>query len=340
MIKCPECGVDTHPDRKFCGGCGAAVASVERCRVCDAALKPGRKFCHGCGTAVTLEAPAEELEPVAAPLPPPTVEPRPRVPIDWSRYSRPAALACALAAVVGSGVYWGPQWLKKAPSPAVKVEEAVAPATPPPANVELEPAADVPAVDAPPVVPVSPAPAPHSAPAAPSVDPEIARKKREAEAARQAAEAETLRIAEAQRAEQQRLAEAERAAEAAREIAAERAAAEKVEADRLAREEARRQATEAVRSRVRTPIAPAGPASGILIWQGSLTANQIVTVSDLSATEGKVTGLPLPGSPVILESPAGCVISASPLRATAFRSFSFRCSKKGSRTIHFRWSRP
>jgi len=53
-MKCPACGTDNDPGRKFCGECGRALALV--CAICATPNAPGTKFCGECGAA--LAAPA------------------------------------------------------------------------------------------------------------------------------------------------------------------------------------------------------------------------------------------------------------------------------------------
>src|SRR5205807_6527288 len=47
---CPACGTDNPADRKFCGGCGSALALV--CPSCGTRNEPRVKFCGECGTAL------------------------------------------------------------------------------------------------------------------------------------------------------------------------------------------------------------------------------------------------------------------------------------------------
>ena len=53
MVPCANCGSENRPDARFCGECGAPLASL--CAGCGAANEPGRKFCYQCGAA--LEGP-------------------------------------------------------------------------------------------------------------------------------------------------------------------------------------------------------------------------------------------------------------------------------------------
>ncbi|MGZ6313074.1 MAG: AAA family ATPase, partial [Candidatus Limnocylindrales bacterium] len=49
-MTCTNCGADTEPDQKFCGECGARLATA--CSSCGAANPPGRKFCGECGLSL------------------------------------------------------------------------------------------------------------------------------------------------------------------------------------------------------------------------------------------------------------------------------------------------
>ena len=50
MTTCPECGHENASGQKFCGECGARLAS--RCPTCGTASPLGQKFCGECGSAV------------------------------------------------------------------------------------------------------------------------------------------------------------------------------------------------------------------------------------------------------------------------------------------------
>jgi len=54
-MRCPSCSRDNSSERRFCGECGAALATI--CVACGASNGPSEKFCGGCG---------ERLRPVAA----------------------------------------------------------------------------------------------------------------------------------------------------------------------------------------------------------------------------------------------------------------------------------
>jgi class 3 adenylate cyclase/tetratricopeptide (TPR) repeat protein len=50
-MACPACGHENPPGQKFCGDCGARLAS--RCSACGAANPPDQKFCGDCGRPLT-----------------------------------------------------------------------------------------------------------------------------------------------------------------------------------------------------------------------------------------------------------------------------------------------
>src|SRR5581483_4523663 len=59
-MRCPACGSENEPGRKFCGECGGALSLV--CGSCGAANTPGVKFCGECGSALAAGvAPAAAL---------------------------------------------------------------------------------------------------------------------------------------------------------------------------------------------------------------------------------------------------------------------------------------
>jgi class 3 adenylate cyclase/tetratricopeptide (TPR) repeat protein len=55
-MRCPACGTENEPGRKFCGECGAALSVV--CSSCGSANTPGVKFCGECGAALGEDAAA------------------------------------------------------------------------------------------------------------------------------------------------------------------------------------------------------------------------------------------------------------------------------------------
>ena len=49
-MQCPQCHHDNPAGQKFCGECGARLASA--CPSCGATNPPGQKHCGECGTAL------------------------------------------------------------------------------------------------------------------------------------------------------------------------------------------------------------------------------------------------------------------------------------------------
>jgi class 3 adenylate cyclase/tetratricopeptide (TPR) repeat protein len=54
-MRCPACGTDNEPGRKFCGECGGALVLV--CAECGSANTPGVKFCGECGAVLAGDVP-------------------------------------------------------------------------------------------------------------------------------------------------------------------------------------------------------------------------------------------------------------------------------------------
>jgi membrane protease subunit (stomatin/prohibitin family) len=53
-IRCSKCGVENHPDSKFCSGCGEKIQTEKvNCPSCKAENPAGAKFCQTCGTSLT-----------------------------------------------------------------------------------------------------------------------------------------------------------------------------------------------------------------------------------------------------------------------------------------------
>src|SRR3954462_14520522 len=46
-MRCPSCGAENRPGRRFCGACGAALSAA--CPSCGFVNEPDEKFCGGCG---------------------------------------------------------------------------------------------------------------------------------------------------------------------------------------------------------------------------------------------------------------------------------------------------
>src|SRR5262249_34035620 len=49
-MTCPRCGSETPAGQRFCGECGARLATA--CEVCRAPIAPEQKFCGQCGAPV------------------------------------------------------------------------------------------------------------------------------------------------------------------------------------------------------------------------------------------------------------------------------------------------
>jgi class 3 adenylate cyclase len=67
-MRCPNCGTENEPGRKFCGECGNALTAL--CPSCGSPNAPGTKFCGECGTPLTSSAaPSAQATPqtIAAP---------------------------------------------------------------------------------------------------------------------------------------------------------------------------------------------------------------------------------------------------------------------------------
>ena len=70
-MRCPSCGQENRPDRKFCGQCGAELAVA--CTSCGTQPEPGERFCGQCGASLekaetpSSSTPAPSGQPAAAP---------------------------------------------------------------------------------------------------------------------------------------------------------------------------------------------------------------------------------------------------------------------------------
>ena len=60
-MSCTACGHENRPGRKFCGGCGAALARV--CAACGTPAEAGESFCGECGTPTTAGAAPPRSDP-------------------------------------------------------------------------------------------------------------------------------------------------------------------------------------------------------------------------------------------------------------------------------------
>src|SRR5205823_7349899 len=75
-MRCPNCATENEAGRKFCGECGAALATV--CASCGTANPPGTKFCGECGLPLSPTSPAraQTVAPGHAPVQAPAAERR------------------------------------------------------------------------------------------------------------------------------------------------------------------------------------------------------------------------------------------------------------------------
>ena len=53
-MRCPKCGVEAAPGKRFCADCGAPLPI--RCPKCGAEAQVGKPFCGDCGTALAHDA--------------------------------------------------------------------------------------------------------------------------------------------------------------------------------------------------------------------------------------------------------------------------------------------
>jgi len=57
MAICPRCRAINRPGSRFCGHCGATIASGIPCPACGAMNRPTAHFCGGCRTALRVQCP-------------------------------------------------------------------------------------------------------------------------------------------------------------------------------------------------------------------------------------------------------------------------------------------
>ena len=57
MEGCRECGAENRPTARFCGACGASLATERPCPSCGAEQPVGLRFCDECGSALERPAP-------------------------------------------------------------------------------------------------------------------------------------------------------------------------------------------------------------------------------------------------------------------------------------------
>ena len=65
-MRCPKCGAEAAPGKRFCADCGAPLPI--RCPKCGAEAQVGKPFCADCGTRLE----AASLAPAGKPAPPPS----------------------------------------------------------------------------------------------------------------------------------------------------------------------------------------------------------------------------------------------------------------------------
>src|SRR5690348_14345779 len=49
-VQCQHCGASNRERAKFCGGCGAPLATEVSCRECGTSNPAGQRFCDECGS--------------------------------------------------------------------------------------------------------------------------------------------------------------------------------------------------------------------------------------------------------------------------------------------------
>src|SRR5918995_131807 len=54
-MRCADCGGENPESARFCGSCGARIATT--CPRCDAPAPPGLRFCTACGFGLQADAP-------------------------------------------------------------------------------------------------------------------------------------------------------------------------------------------------------------------------------------------------------------------------------------------
>ena len=67
-MNCPSCGLENREDARFCGDCGATLASELICANCRRFNSADQRFCDGCGQR--LESSSAPLSPHATTAPP------------------------------------------------------------------------------------------------------------------------------------------------------------------------------------------------------------------------------------------------------------------------------
>lgn len=59
---CPECGLPTTTDARFCPHCGGQILALRRCGGCGQELTPQARFCSGCGAAAAAAPPPRRCQ--------------------------------------------------------------------------------------------------------------------------------------------------------------------------------------------------------------------------------------------------------------------------------------
>jgi len=60
-LQCPTCGLDYHPEDRFCVSCGGSLPQAQAaaeglaCPSCGLAIREGDRFCAKCGFAIAVE---------------------------------------------------------------------------------------------------------------------------------------------------------------------------------------------------------------------------------------------------------------------------------------------
>jgi len=74
LLVCTSCRIENPPGKRFCGDCGAPLASA--CPTCGATNPPGKRFCGDCGTVLAAPPGAASREMAHVPSPFPVAERR------------------------------------------------------------------------------------------------------------------------------------------------------------------------------------------------------------------------------------------------------------------------
>jgi len=80
--KCPNCGTEYQPGKKFCRECGTALPTPSAglyCPKCDIDYEEGKKFCRECGSPLVAKGVSVAAPPPTGPPPSPPPAPVPPV---------------------------------------------------------------------------------------------------------------------------------------------------------------------------------------------------------------------------------------------------------------------